>query len=87
MLSGMDTSAPLAVTNRRIGQDIGMGHSGVSRIRSGERLPSVTVMSRIARVYKWQLEDQVRARLDNRYAEEWERVLREYYGPASGDAS
>jgi len=49
-------------TNRQVGDRIGLSHSSVSRIRAGERIPSVDVMVVIEREYGWTLADQVTAR-------------------------
>jgi transcriptional regulator with XRE-family HTH domain len=65
----------LPPTNHEVGARIGLSHSGVSRIRSGTRLPSVPVMSKIASEYGWDLNDQVEARYHGSYHVEFERVL------------
>lgn len=49
-------------TNREVGDRIGLSHSSVSRIRAGERIPSVDVMVVIQTQYGWTLPDQVKAR-------------------------
>lgn len=49
-------------TNREVGDRIGLSHSSVSRIRAGERIPSIDVMQVIAREYGWSLDDQAAAR-------------------------
>lgn len=51
-------------TNREVGDRIGLSHSSVSRIRAGERIPSIDVMQVIAREYGWSLDDQATARAD-----------------------
>lgn len=62
-------------TNHEVGSRIGLSHSGVSRIRSGDRLPSVPVMAKIATEYGWSLDDQVEARAHGSYHVDLERVL------------
>jgi len=62
-------------TNEEIGQRIGLGHSGVSRIRSGDRFPSLAAMRRIERAYGWKIGDQIAAREKGQfeYAHEFDR--------------
>ena len=51
------------MTNEKIGDLIGLTYSAVSRLRRGERLPSVEVMVNIDRHFKWDVSDQVKVRL------------------------
>lgn len=74
-----------AVSNAQVGKAIGMSHSGVSRIRSGDRLPSVERMVKIAQVYAWPVDDQVKARTDGRYASAFETILSIKYGAQPSD--
>lgn len=55
----MTTNTP---TNQVIADAIGLTHSGVSRIRNGNRLPSLEIMQNIERAYGWSLKDQAEAR-------------------------
>lgn len=64
-----------AVTNQAVADRIGITHSAVSRIRSGDRLPSFDVMRVIAEVYGWDLQSQSDARILGSYASEFEAVL------------
>lgn len=50
------------MTNEEIGKLIGLTHSAVSRLRRGERLPSIEVMVAIAKHFDWSVADQVRTR-------------------------
>jgi transcriptional regulator with XRE-family HTH domain len=50
------------MTNEEIGKLIGLSHSGVSRLRRGERLPSIDVMVAIATHFDWSVADQVKTR-------------------------
>jgi transcriptional regulator with XRE-family HTH domain len=50
------------MTNEVIGVKIGLSHSAVSRLRRGQRLPSVPTMVAIERVFGWSVADQVKAR-------------------------
>ena len=65
-----------APTNVEVGLAIGLSHSTVSRIRSGDRLPSMAVMSEIERAYGWTRIDQWAARDAGRYADEFELAIR-----------
>jgi|DEB0MinimDraft_6_1074348.scaffolds.fasta_scaffold24863_3 transcriptional regulator with XRE-family HTH domain len=51
------------MTNEKIGELIGLTYSAVSRLRRGERLPSVEVMVNIDKHFKWDVGDQVKVRL------------------------
>ena len=75
-----------AITNVQVGLDIGLDHTTVSRIRSGDRLPSIDVMVAIARVYGWKIDAQVRARTEDRYASGFEAVLIRSFGVEQPDA-
>lgn len=66
-------------TNPEVGKRIGLSYSGVSRIRSGDRYPSLAVMRKIREAYGWSLQDQ-QALIPDRgrnmdYAEEFERRI------------
>ncbi|HXJ66020.1 MAG TPA: helix-turn-helix transcriptional regulator [Actinomycetota bacterium] len=53
---------PTTSTNRELGARIGLSHSSISRIRHGQRLPSLAVMRAIERELGWALADQLKAR-------------------------
>lgn len=76
-----ETSPGIAPTNRDVAERLGLTHSGVSRLRTGDRLASVPTMSRIEAVYGWSIQDQVEARAAGKYAEQLEAVLAK--GPKS----
>lgn len=69
------------MTNELIGDKIGLTHSAVSRIRRGERLPSIEVMTKIDTVFKWSVVDQIaeRAMGARRYAGRFNEVVAEYF--------
>lgn len=69
-----------AISNTQVGADIGLDYTTVSRIRSGQRLPSIDVMVQIELRYGWSVGDQARARTDDKFAEEFERILIEKFG-------
>ena len=61
------------VTNGELGVLMGLSHSSVSRLRSGERGTSTTVMLTVEKELGWDLHDQIQRRDDGTYAEELER--------------
>jgi transcriptional regulator with XRE-family HTH domain len=76
------TETPVArtLTNRRVAQLLDLTHSGVSRIRSGDRLPSIDLMSTIAKVLDWPVNEQFAARDKGRdaYKTGFEEAVRRY---------
>lgn len=70
------------VTNKQVGADLFVSHATVSRIRSGDRLPSIDLMLQIEKVTRWKLDRQIRARQDGSYAAKFEEVLTQHYAPA-----
>ncbi len=40
------------MTNKELGEKIGCSHSMASRLRSGKRLPSLSLLNRIAEAFK-----------------------------------
>jgi ribosome-binding protein aMBF1 (putative translation factor) len=76
-----------AISNSQIGSDIGLDYTTVSRIRSGQRLPSIDVMVEIERVFKWPVAEQVDARTKDCYAEAFEKRLVDQFGWVDHDAS
>lgn len=68
------------VTNQRVADDLDLTHSAVSRIRSGNRLPSLNLVRRIEAVLGWSVEEQVSSLDPEVYAENFERILAKRYG-------
>lgn len=66
------------LSNTKLGELLDLSHASVSRIRSGDRLPSLKVMSVIAGLTGWSLDDQQTARTTNTYAEQFEAVFDAY---------
>lgn len=69
-----------AATHPEVGKLIGLSYSAVSRIRSGDRYPSLAVMRKIAAAYSWPLAEQLDLIPDNKrpgmaYAQEFERRI------------
>lgn len=52
-----------ALSNIALGDSLGVSHATISRIRSGDRTPSVDLMLRISKLMDWALEEQVEARV------------------------
>lgn len=72
----MEKNAPVvSPTNSEVGAALGLTHSGVSRIRSGKRLPSIDRMNHIAEFYGWGVEAQMEARAAGTYATEFEKAI------------
>lgn len=69
------TPAVVSPTNSEVGDKLGLTHSGVSRIRSGKRLPSIDRMNHIAEAYNWDIESQMQARADGVYAAGFEEAI------------
>lgn len=78
----METMEKALVTNRRVGEDLGVSHATISRIRSGDRVPSLALMGKVEKLTRWKLDRQVRARLEGKYADQFERVLTQHYDPS-----
>lgn len=64
-------------TNVAIAEKLGVDHSTVSRIRSGQRYPSRELMRRISESFGWQVVRQLELLPDKgrnkRYADEFEK--------------
>lgn len=63
------------VTNQRVADDLEITHSSVSRIRSGDRFPSLTLIKKIEHTLGWSLTEQVALLGSVKYAEKFEEVL------------
>lgn len=70
----MPSTRPV-VTNEAVAKRLGLTHSAISRIRSGDRLPSFDTMVRIDAEYDWPIQDQTDARLLGSYHVEFERII------------
>lgn len=67
---------PQPYSNITIGKKIGMSHSGVCRLRMGNRFPSSEAARRIEEALNWPIVDQFNAIRNGTYAEEFEKVIR-----------
>lgn len=56
------------MTNQEVANLIGLSHSSVSRIRKGERSPSLGAMVRIDASLDWPIDQQVTAKIEGVYA-------------------
>jgi hypothetical protein len=66
------------LSNSKLGALLDLSHASVSRIRSGNRLPSLKVMAVIAGLTGWSLDDQVAARESGTYASCFEETFEGY---------
>lgn len=80
-------STQAAATNTEIAVLLGLTHSGVSRIRAGLRHPSFPTMVKIAAEFEWPVNEQIDARVANRYAAEFEERMAATYGERALEAS
>jgi len=71
--------AKAAVTNQRVADALNISDSMVSRIRSGDRRPSIAVMLVIADVFGWSAERQMVAWSIGQYDVAFEGILAEHY--------
>ncbi len=77
-----DMATRSQVTNQKVGEDLGISHSMVSRIRSGDRRPSLEVMLKMHEEWEWPLEAQALSWSLGRYALEFEAMLVKQYDQA-----
>lgn len=75
----MDTMDRSPVTNQRVGEDLGVSHSMISRIRSGDREPSIHLMMRIRDVLDWDITSQATAIGEGDYGVHFEAILIKHY--------
>lgn len=68
------------VTNQTVGLDIGLTHSAVSRLRSGDRLPSFEVIANIEKAYNWLAAEQLMCIGTDCFPAQFELVLGGVYG-------
>lgn len=64
-----------ALTNGEVAEALGLSESGVSRLRSGDRLPSLQVMQTIETVYGWTVQGQSNARQAGEWTTAFVKVL------------
>lgn len=74
------------VTNKEIGEKLGLDHTTVSRYRSGERQPSLNVMLNIATELNWDLSLQALSRKAKAWHEGFEAALATAYGEVTDDS-
>lgn len=61
--------------NRDVATRLGLSESGVSRLRSGSRFPSLAVMQDIEGAFNWTVQDQSDALKKNTWTDEFEAAL------------
>lgn len=74
-----------AISNPQVAALIDMSPTSVSRLRSGERHPSVMTMIEICEVFNWSIANQAYAYAEDNYHLEFEKVLIEQHGVADVD--
>lgn len=74
----MDKPVQVTLSNVEVGRRIGLHHTSVSRVRKGERVPSLEVMQKIATEFGWSLDDQAQCKAKSRadYAAGFEAQIR-----------
>lgn len=72
------------LTNEQIANLIGLTHSAISRLRSGDRKPGVSTMFAIEAAFGWPAADQLQIRMlgKHAWAEKFEAVLDVYTSTA-----
>ncbi|ALY09174.1 helix-turn-helix DNA binding domain protein [Arthrobacter phage Chridison] len=74
-----DGSVNLQLTNVAVAEKLGVNHSTVSRIRSGQRYPSRELMRKIEHEFDWKVVHQLDLLPDKgrntRYANEFEKLI------------
>ena len=65
------------MTNEEVAQMLGISNSMASRLRSGDRNPSVKLMTRIEEITGWKMSYQAKVHGTPEYAAQFERALRE----------
>lgn len=74
------------VSNVDVGEVLDVAHTTVSRYRSGDRIPSLDVMLKIAEEYNWDLTLQALSKKVGRWHEGFEAALATVHGE-EGDES
>lgn len=63
------------MTNRECGERLGYTESGISRIRSGQRHPSLMLMVKVSGAFNWTVHEQVDAWLNGDWVEIFNGIL------------
>ena len=82
-MTNQDTPAVVPATNSQLARLLGMSTSGISRLRSGGRLPSVALMLRIEGKLGWSVAEQAIARERGTYGVEFEAAVTRAIASAS----
>lgn len=62
-------------TQARVARDLGLSLSTISRVRSQDRNPTLDLMMRLDRVYKWDVGVQARLHRDGQWLRGFESLL------------
>lgn len=76
-----------AISNVDIAKHLRLAHSYVSRIRSGDRVPSIAIMMKIEMWLEWAIGDQAVVRENGTYAAEFEKKLIGKFGESDDEAT
>lgn len=68
-----------SATNIAVGEALGLSHATVSRIRTGDRKPSLGFMLAVEKTMRWKLGVQAVHRQNATYAENFELVIDRYF--------
>lgn len=71
----MTETPTTTLLNRAVATDLDLSESGVSRLRSGDRMPSLELMQRIEKEYGWAVQAQSNARAAGDWTGAFEKVL------------
>lgn len=75
------------ITNKEIGKTLDLDHTTVSRYRSGDRIPSLEIMLKIATEYNWDLTLQALSKKADLWHEGFEAALATLHGEVEDGAS
>lgn len=68
----------ITLMNRSVAAELNLSESGVSRLRSGSRFPSLAVMQGIETAYGWTVQEQSNAIQTGTWAQGFEGALSQY---------
>lgn len=76
----------MALTGLDVAKSLGLSESGVSRLRSGGRMPSYQTMAKVAEVFGWPIDSQVVHRMNGTWGEQFNKQI-EFATPDAVPAS
>lgn len=69
------SSMTTTLLNRAVAEQLGLSESGVSRLRSGSRFPSLAVMQTIEGAFGWTVQDQSDALQRDTWTDDFELAI------------